>query len=126
MSQDRKEVRIDMHEPNQERTDGLTPRQEVSLTRRVAKTAMKLGRWDTEKVMSNGKTIMQGCADLVEEVLGDDRNSPSTKMFAADLALKMHQQNIVMARMDAEGDGEGESEGRVIVILPPNGSEVKG
>jgi hypothetical protein len=85
---------------------------------------MKLGRWDTEKVMSNGKTIMQGCADLVEEVLGDDRNSPSTKMFAADLALKMHQQNIVMARME-EGDGGEESEGRVIVILPPNGSEVR-
>lgn len=113
-----------MHEPNQERTEGLTTRQEVSLTRRVAKTAMKLGRWDTEKLMSNGKTIMQGCADLVDEVLNDDRNSPSTKMFAADLALKMHQQNIVMARME-EGDGEEQNEGRVIVILPPNNTEVK-
>jgi hypothetical protein len=110
---------------NQERTDGLTQRQELSLTRRVLREKKKLKMWDTDREMSDGRTIMENCVDLVERVISDDRNSPSTQMFAVDLVLKMQNQNIVLQRMEEEAGAAEEGGGQVIVILPPNGTEKK-
>lgn len=101
------------------RKDGLLPGQEL----RLVNKCLNAGRWNISAQTSDGKTVEEKCIDAVVDGLEND--DIEVRLQAVESVLKMKQQNIVIQRMEME-ESSGEEMGgeKVVLILPPNGTEV--
>jgi superfamily II DNA or RNA helicase len=106
----------DEEEDYRGRTDGLTARQEIQMLGRITRGA-EGKRW------LGGSERRRKAVAVVDRVLGNDSLHPIVQLKAVDLALKMEQQNMIDERMD-DIENKGGGGEKVILILPPNGSEV--
>lgn len=89
-------------------SSGLTMRQQANMVSRLTR-----GRQDWN---INGN-IMQKCVDTVEHVLDDETLHPMIRLKAVDAVIRMNQQN------DSEANERAGEDGRVVIVLPTNGSE---
>ena len=77
-------------------------------------------RWETTP------EIRQQVLEFVVDMVTDENGNPFTRLKAVDHLLKMELMNQVDERIENEGNGGGgEAEGTVVLLLPPNGTEVK-
>lgn len=67
--------------------------------------------------------LRQKVIDTAER--GMDLGDPDTAISAAGIVLKMIDQDIAIAKLEDGENTAGKSEPTVVVILPPNGTEVR-
>lgn len=106
------------------RKDGLLPGQEMVLVNKcLAQAPKEASRWNLNAITQDGRTVEEKCIDAVVE--GLQSGDVEVKLQAVESVLKMKQQNIVIQRMEME-ESSGEEMGgeKVVLILPPNGTEV--
>ena len=97
--------------------DDMTPREVVAVGKKMVKSSL----WPT-----TGR-IRQDLVNTCYRFLEDEELKPATRMGAMQILLECEKQNLIREKMDAELDPvEKESkEPKVVLLLPPNGSEKK-
>jgi len=82
---------------------------------------MKQGkRWETTP------EIRAKSLQLIDRVVGDSTENVANRLKAVDLLLKCEAQNMLDDKVSLElaGGGQEVEQPKVILLLPPNGSEV--
>lgn len=82
---------------------------------------MKQGkRWETTPEIRNR------AIGLIADVVEDEGENVANRLKAVDLLLKCEAQNMLDDKVSLElaGGGETQEQPKVILLLPPNGSEV--
>ena len=82
---------------------------------------MKQGkRWETTPEIRNR------AINLIADVVEDEGENVANRLKAVDLLLKCEAQNMLDDKVSLElaGGNESQEQPKVILLLPPNGSEV--
>jgi hypothetical protein len=90
----------------------FTPRKMVNMMSRIMQK-----RWETSD--ANRRDALE----FVVETIGNENVHPATRVKAVDLLLRMEQQNQIDERVSLEMSG-GQVQPQMVLLLPPNGSEV--
>lgn len=100
--------------------DEMTPREVVAVGKKMIKTSL----WPT-----TGR-IRQDLVNTCFRFMEDEELKPATRMGAMQILMECEKQNLVREKMDADlevsaGGGEENKGPKVVLLLPPNGSEKK-
>lgn len=92
----------------------LTPRKMVNMMSRIMQK-----RWETSE------RNRADALEFVVETIQNENVHPATRVKAVDLLLRMEAQNQMDERVSLEMSG-GNVQPQMVLLLPPNGSEVGG